>query len=160
MVSQVSDPGIRSRNRVGVVIGLSTGLALLILYALSELTDNRTLNTVPRFEAIGLAVGLLPTSAWAGYSISKVIGGPSRKFAFTVLRASLLVGALSVLSTDIGSNLGIKHVGLPIAGGVFDEIRFFFLFAPFGVLIALIVGFVLSSPFHIWSKLRHRAPAP
>ena len=145
---------------VGLALGLAVGTGVLVIGGVSQLTEKRTLNLMPRMELLGLAVGLLPTTAWAGYSICQVIGGPNKPAVLAVVRGSTAVGVFSVLGAISGSILGAKMAGMPSPTGLIDEVLSDLLLVVVGIFLALLVGFALSWPFHLLSKRRNRASAP
>ena len=135
-----------------MAMGFGVGLFFVITFGITSLTDRHELNFMPRMEMIGLALGLLPSSAWAGRQISQRIGGPNRDAAFSILKNSALVGILSMAGLLIGSKLGTKILGVAFDFSWTVELQSDFLFVLIAFFSALILASVLAWPFHQWFK--------
>jgi len=141
---------------LGMAIGTCVGLVALFIFVLSLLTEQHSLNLIPKMEVLGLACGLVPSSTWAGRRISESIGARNRESLVALLKGSACIGTLSVFGLTIGSKIGIRMARTDWAFDWGTEFGSTLLLVLAAFIAAFIVGFVLSWPFHLWFR-RNRA---
>jgi hypothetical protein len=146
-----------NRPIVGLAMGACVGLIALFVFALSLLTEQHSLNLIPKMEVVGLACGLVPSSAWAARQISGGLGTRNRESLAALLKGSACIGVLSVVGLTIGSKIGIRMTRTTLAFDWGTEVGSTLLLILAVFIAAFIVGFVLFWPLHLWLRRKQAA---